>query len=74
MTTMHSVRSSASYKAVLRLDDGGVATPTLNGPAQFKALSQTLLAELEAAIAALTLDRMMRVVVIAGAIKSGIAK
>jgi enoyl-CoA hydratase/carnithine racemase len=52
---------------LLREDSGGVATLTLNRPAQFNALSGELLAALEAALAAIAADEAVRVVVIRGA-------
>jgi enoyl-CoA hydratase/carnithine racemase len=52
---------------VLREDCGGVATLTLNRPAQRNALSIALMTELQAQIDALAQDRSIKVVVIAGA-------
>jgi len=49
---------------------GGVVTLTLNRPAQFNALSEGLLAELQAALDAIAADETARVVVIAGAGKA----
>jgi enoyl-CoA hydratase/carnithine racemase len=49
---------------------GGVVTLTLNRPAQFNSLSQSLLTELEAAIDAIAADESARVIVIAGAGKA----
>ena len=49
---------------------GGVITLTLNRPAQFNALSEGLLAELQAALDAIAGDATARVVVIAGAGKA----
>ena len=48
----------------------GVTTLTLNRPAQFNALTQALLGELETALAAIALDPVVRVVVLAGAGKA----
>jgi len=52
---------------LLRHDADGVATLTLNRPAQFNALSEALLADLLAALTAIGADESVRVVVIAGA-------
>ncbi len=60
----------ADEPIVLRHDDGAVATLTLNRPKQFNALSQALLAELQAALEAIGQDASVRVVVIAGAGKA----
>ena len=60
----------ADEPILLRHDAGGVATLTLNRPRQFNALSQALLAELQAALEAIGTDAGVRVVVIAGAGKA----
>ena len=52
---------------LLRHDQGGVVTLTLNRPAQFNALSTELLTELQAALDKVSADGTARVVVIAGA-------
>ena len=52
---------------VLRQDEAGVATLTLNRPKQYNALSQAMLGALQAALDAIAADRTVRVVVIAGA-------
>jgi enoyl-CoA hydratase/carnithine racemase len=52
---------------LLRADDAGVATLTLNRPGQFNALSGALLDELLAVLAVVAADESVRVVVIAGA-------
>jgi enoyl-CoA hydratase/carnithine racemase len=52
---------------VLRSDAGGVATVTLNRPAQFNALSGDLLDALQGTLDAIAADRDVRVVVLAGA-------
>ncbi|HKA89980.1 MAG TPA: enoyl-CoA hydratase [Haliangiales bacterium] len=49
---------------------GGVVTLTLNRPAQFNALSEALLGELQAALDAVAADDSARVVVLAGAGKA----
>jgi len=53
-----------------RRDEGGVATLTLNRPAQYNALSLALLDRLEAAVASLAREPAVRVVVLAGAGKA----
>ena len=50
---------------VLRSDDGGIATLTLNRPKQFNALSMDMLDALQAALDAIASDPSVRVVVIA---------
>ncbi len=49
---------------------GGVVTLTLNRPAQFNALSQALIGDLQAALDAVAADESARVVVLAGAGKA----
>ncbi len=53
--------------AVLRTDAGGVATLTLNRPAQFNAINGEMLRALQAALDAIGSDAAVRVVVLAGA-------
>jgi enoyl-CoA hydratase/carnithine racemase len=55
---------------LLREDSAGVATLTLNRPAQFNSLSEELLADLQATLDAIAADKSVRVVVIAGAGKA----
>ena len=69
MTAIH-LSPAPGDEVLLRRDDGGITTLTLNRPAQFNALSQSLLADLETAVAAIALDPAVRVVVIAGAGKA----
>ena len=64
MTT--NVATPIEEKLVLRRDDGGVATLTLNRPKQYNALSEELLTELQSALDAVAEDKSVRVVVIAG--------
>lgn len=52
---------------VLRQDEAGVATLTLNRPKQYNALSQAMLGALQAALDTVAADKTIRVVVIAGA-------
>jgi enoyl-CoA hydratase/carnithine racemase len=51
---------------VLRQDEAGIATLTLNRPKQYNALSQAMLGALQAALDAVATDATVRVVVIAG--------
>lgn len=55
---------------ILRADADGVATLTLNRPAQSNSLSAALLSELQAAVDDMAGDKAVRVVVIAGAGKA----
>ncbi len=55
---------------LLRRDDGGVATLTLNRPAQFNALSSAMLEALLAEVDRIARDESVRVVVLAGAGKA----
>ncbi len=55
---------------LLRHDEGGVATLTLNRPSQFNSLSEELLAELQRSLDDIAADATVRVVVIAGAGKA----
>ncbi|MDS4026943.1 MAG: enoyl-CoA hydratase [Candidatus Contendobacter sp.] len=52
---------------VLRQDEAGVATLTLNRPKQYNALSQAMLEALQAVLDTVAVDKTVRVVVIAGA-------
>jgi enoyl-CoA hydratase/carnithine racemase len=65
--TMNAPNDTQSETILLRSDQAGVATLTLNRPAQFNSLSQELLIELQAALTAIAADSTVRVVVIAGA-------
>ena len=58
---------SAVSPLVLRDDQGGVATLTLNRPAQFNAIIGAMLTEFQAELDAIADDASVRVVVIAGA-------
>ena len=55
---------------LLREDAQGVATLTLNRPAQFNALSKELLTALQTELASIAIDKAIRVVVITGAGKA----
>jgi enoyl-CoA hydratase/carnithine racemase len=57
----------AASPLVLRGDAGGMATLTLNRPAQFNAISVAMLDALQSALDAIAADPAVRVVVIAGA-------
>ncbi len=65
-----SSTSTVSEPLLVRQQAGGVVTLTLNRPAQFNALSDALLAELQAALDAIAQDAEVRVVVLAGAGKA----
>jgi enoyl-CoA hydratase/carnithine racemase len=65
MTMTATVHSEDAL--VLRQDEAGVATLTLNRPKQYNALSQAMLGALQAALDAIAADKTIRVVVIAGA-------
>ncbi|MBI3523258.1 MAG: enoyl-CoA hydratase [Betaproteobacteria bacterium] len=65
-----SATMTSDTASLLRSDEGGVATLTLNRPSQFNALSEELLGELQAALGAIAKDASVRVVVIAGAGKA----
>ena len=52
---------------ILRADAGGIATLTLNRPAQFNAINGAMLTEMQATLDAIGGDPTVRVVVIAGA-------
>ena len=64
---MSAEPQSASEPILLRHDQGGVATLTLNRPSQFNSLSQALLGRLQDELDAIALDASIRVVVIKGA-------
>ncbi|MEZ4728337.1 MAG: enoyl-CoA hydratase [Caldilineaceae bacterium] len=70
MTTATVSMNGAAYTAneepiLLRSDENGVATLTMNRPKQFNALSQAMLSALQAALDAIAADETVRVVVIA---------
>ncbi|MCC8989081.1 MAG: enoyl-CoA hydratase-related protein, partial [Candidatus Contendobacter sp.] len=62
-----SATAHAEDALVLRQDESGVATLTLNRPKQYNALSQAMLGALQAALETVGADPGIRVVVIAGA-------
>lgn len=66
MTAIHLSPVTAEADVLLHERADGVVTLTLNRPEQYNALSAALLAELQAAVAALAGDASTRVIVIAG--------
>jgi len=66
MTIIGPASAAAGNGLLLRADADGVATLTLNRPAQFNSLSAALLIELQAAVDELASDKSVRVVIIAG--------
>src|SRR5262249_55235238 len=70
MTAIHLARRAPEDELLLRRDESGVTTLTLNRPAQYNALSQALLGDLEAALGEIAHDPSVRVVVLAGAGKA----
>jgi enoyl-CoA hydratase/carnithine racemase len=67
---MSALPQGAGEPVLLRADDGGVATLTLNRPTQFNSLSRELVAALQAELDAIRGDSSVRAVVIAGAGKA----
>ncbi|UVF20898.1 enoyl-CoA hydratase [Microvirga terrae] len=67
---MDAQNALAEDKVLLREDRDGVATLTLNRPAQFNALSEEMLAALQAALDDLKEDEAVRCVVLAAAGKA----
>jgi enoyl-CoA hydratase/carnithine racemase len=66
MSTTLEAPVQAGDRILLRSDAGGIATLTLNRPAQYNALSDELLTELQSALESIERDESVRVVVIAG--------
>jgi len=64
---MNAPLDPAVAPLILRTDAGGIATLTLNRPAQFNAINGAMLTELQAALDAIAADPAVRVVVIAAA-------
>ncbi len=62
-----SASPAAASSLVLRSDAGGMATLTLNRPAQFNAISVAMLDALHSTLGVIAADPTVRVVVIAGA-------
>lgn len=67
---MSAVPQAVDEPILLRADEGGVSTLTLNRPGQFNSLSGEMLTELQAALDAIAADAGVRAVVIAGAGKA----
>lgn len=67
---MSAVMQSPDEPLLVRNDDNGVATLTLNRPGQFNSLSDGLLDALRAALDAIAMDGSVRAVVLAGAGKA----
>ncbi|HMK14403.1 MAG TPA: enoyl-CoA hydratase [Burkholderiales bacterium] len=66
MTSAATVPASPAEPQLLRTDNNGITTLTLNRPGQFNALSSVLLNELQSALDAVAKENSIRVVVIAG--------
>ncbi len=67
---MSSTQTASDEPYVLRRDNGGVATLTLNRPQQFNSLSRAMIGTLQTQLDAIAGDSQVRVVVIAGAGKA----
>ena len=65
-----NTQAVAAEPLLLRQDDGGVVTLTLNRPAQFNSLSQALMSELQSELDRIAADAGVRVVIMAGAGKA----
>ena len=65
-----NTQAVATEPLLLRQDDGGVVTLTLNRPAQFNSLSRALMSELQAELDRIAADAGTRVLVLAGAGKA----
>ncbi len=65
-----NTQAVAAEPLLLRQDDGGVVTLTLNRPAQFNSLSRSLMSELQAQLEGVAADAGTRVVILAGAGKA----
>jgi enoyl-CoA hydratase/carnithine racemase len=63
-------QAAATEPLLLRRDEGGVVTLTLNRPTQFNSLSQALMRELQAELERIAADERARVVILAGAGKA----
>jgi enoyl-CoA hydratase/carnithine racemase len=70
MTAIHLAAAGNEPDVLLREDQDGIATLTLNRPEQYNALSSALLGALQSAVHDLARDASVRVVVIAGAGKA----
>jgi len=65
-----STESIETASLVLRSEDGGVVTLTLNRPGQYNALSQGMLSALQTELDQIATDESVRVVILAGAGKA----
>ncbi len=65
-----NTQPAATEPLLLRQDEGGVVTLTLNRPAQFNSLSRALMSELQAELERIAADARAHVVVLAGAGKA----
>lgn len=65
-----NTQAVAAEPLLLRQDNGGVVTLTLNRPAQFNSLSQALMRELQSELDRIAADAGARVVIVAGAGKA----
>ena len=65
-----NTQAVAAEPLLLRQDDGGVVTLTLNRPAQFNSLSQALMSALQAELERISADAGVRAVIMAGAGKA----
>ncbi len=65
-----NTQAVAAEPLLLRQDDGGIVTLTLNRPAQFNSLSQALMSELQTELDRIAADERVRVVIMAGAGKA----
>ena len=65
-----NTQAVAAEPLLLRQDDGGVVTLTLNRPAQFNSLSQALMREMQVELERIAADAGARVVIVAGAGKA----
>ncbi len=67
---MSAVMQSSNEPLLLRTDDRGVTTLTLNRPSQFNSLSDGLIDEMLVSLDAIGADKSVRVIVLAGAGKA----
>jgi enoyl-CoA hydratase/carnithine racemase len=65
-----NTQTVAAEPLLLRQDEGGVTTLTLNRPTQFNSLSQALMSELQAELDRIAADASVRVLIMAGAGKA----
>ena len=65
-----NIQEAAAEPLLLRRDEAGVVTLTLNRPAQFNSLSRALMSEMQAELGRIAADASARAVIIAGAGKA----